>query len=205
MIKQMIIDYFKEKSVFKFDVINDEKLLNVLQGVELIMVVKKENNYMMQENKKPMMSLVLKDKSSFIKYVKYTNYYELNKLSKLKLLNAFRPYCKENNLLEDYYADDMLITITNIQQFAQSLIIDKKISEINKIISGILKTNSYELKIDDTPLIKVEVEDEFIISPSLNVEIKDQINDLLREEMAKLTEYFDDILVIEIDKKEKNL
>lgn len=205
MIKKMIIDYFKEKSVFKFDVINDEKLLNILQGVELIMVVKKENNYMMQEDKKPMMSLVLKDKSSFIKYVKYTNYYELNKLSKLKLLNAYRPYCKENNMLEDYYADDMLITITNIQQFAQSLIIDKKISEINKIISGILKTNFYELKIDDTPLIKIEVDDDFEVNSNYTILIKDHINQMLKEEMAKLTEYFDDILIVEIDKKEKNL
>ena len=60
MKNEMIIEYFKNKSVFKFEIIEDEKLLKVLDDIEIIMVVKKEDNYLTQENKKPMVSLVLK-------------------------------------------------------------------------------------------------------------------------------------------------
>lgn len=196
---ERIIKYFKNKSVFKFDVVENDDLLNVFDDIELILIVSKDNNYM---DKIPMASIVMKDTSSFLKNVKMTQYFELSKLAKLKFLNKFRVYCKENNILESNYKDEMLVTVSNLQQQLQASIIEEHMEDIKEIISDTLNDNSFTLKCDDTPLIVIEFDQKMKKYITYQDLIQSNISNFIKNKLSIYTNQYDDLLKIDLKDKE---
>ncbi|VEU82325.1 hypothetical protein [Acholeplasma hippikon] len=189
--KNRILEYLKKKSLFDFEVIDKEEVIHALDDILFVLYVKKENNFMDMNHPKPMISLVVKDQSSFIKYLRQTDFYELGKLYKIRFLNAFKKFCENNKDFESYYSDDMLVSVINFQQQLQAYLIEENIKDITDIISMYLNRSDFDIKFDDTPHLKIIFKEE----------VKYENINLLKENiylyLKQYEEILDDILTIE--------
>lgn len=201
--KNIVIDYLKDKSYFKFEEITDIELINFLDGVVSILVVNKNDNFMDKNNPKPIVSIILNNKESFIKYVNFTDFFELNKLNKFKFLKSYEEYCQKLGIKDTHYDKDMLISVVNFQQQLQGYLLEKYEDEIIEIISLVLNTNDFEVKIDDSPLVVIETKDKVIDKQKISYLIKDNINRFMVDKVKDTIEELDDILQVNIEEIKK--
>lgn len=201
--KNIVIDYLKDKSYFKFEEITDIELINFLDGIVSILVVKKNDNFIDKNNPKPIVSIILNNKESFIKYVNFTDFFELNKLNKYKFLKSYEAYCQKLGIKDTHYDKDMLISVINFQQQLQGYLLEKYEDEIKEIISLVLNTNDFEVKIDDSPLVVIETKDKVIDKQKISYLIKDNINQFMFDKVKDTIEELDDILQVNIEEIKK--